>query len=1002
MAPTQTAFLQRVRLTSNPQAHPASMVVRGNARFTVLTVRLLRLEWSPTADFTNFATFAFPNRWVDQPPPFTVREDGEQLVIDTGALTLTYRLRSGPFTADNLSISFRDSDETRTWCPGQPETGNLRGTRRTLDFTGGDVPLEPGLVSRDGWALYDDSAGVILGSDDGWVAARPPQSIQDWYFFGYGHAYTAALSEYTRFGGAAPLIPRYALGIWWSRFWPYSAADLEQLVAEFADHALPLDVLVVDMDWHLPGHWTGYTWNHDLFPDPEAFLAAMHARGLRVTLNLHPADGVHPHEAAYQAIARALGMADTERAPIPFHITDRRFAEQYFALLHHPLEEQGVDFWWLDWQQGESSEIAGLDPLLWLNHLHYADARRRGQRPLIFSRWGGLGNHRYPIGFSGDTFGGWPTLAALPYFTATAANVGFGWWSHDIGGHFGAVDPELFTRWVQFGAVSPCLRLHAVKHLLAERRPWAFPAHALAAIRKAFELRYRLVPYLYTMARHTHERGVALCRPMYYACPEQEAAYHAGEQYQLGDDLLAAPITAPADPDTGSATKDVWIPPGTWYRFDTAAAFEGPCWIRIGGDLDTIPLFARSGAVVPLARPALHLEDVPSDWLEIQIFPGSDGTFRLYEDDGSSEAYLRGEYEWTPLSYRAEGTAQAAVQLGPVEGYCPALPATRAYRVTFVAADRPAQVVGESGEPLAWSFDEEERHLHVTLPARSKHEAAAVVVHWPATGRTDGRALARPSNTLPFAHVIPYTASDEARQQLARVILVPPYSRTHHAGAWSAEILWREIHHRGMAERRQTVADLATEALLMAPFALPATVEPYHWEVDIRIVTAHASTTATYSGPYVNPPIQRWSLRYEGHERWRVVQADAAARLTITEPFEVHLDAGIAAAVEASASIELAETTSLWCDTWVNGGMAPAIDGHALKTGEPRPTLAGRAIQWPVTRFGPVTLTAGKHSITVHLVAPAASPWLFGVLLLDATEAPLTRCAYVVDPRHVT
>ena len=724
-------FFQRIRLPGNPSAHTDSVVVRGNTRFTVLTERLLRLEWSPTGEFTDFATFAFPNRSLDRPPPFAVREDGTHLWIETPSLTLTYRLHSGAFTPENLAISFFVGNEIRTWRPGQPNSGNLGGTRRTLDFTSGDAPLEPGLCSRDGWSLFDDSSGVVIHPEDGWVSARPPQSEQDWYFFGYGHAYTDALAEYRLFGGAVPLIPRYVLGVWWSRFWPYSASDLEQLVNDFAEHDMPLDVLVVDMDWHLPGHWTGYTWNHDLFPDPPTFLQRMHERGLRITLNLHPADGIHPHEAAYEEMALALGKPRSDRTPIPFRITDRQFAEAYFASLHHPLEAQGVDFWWIDWQQGEQSEIAGLDPLLWLNHLHFADAGRRGLRPLIFSRWGGLGNHRYPIGFSGDTFGGWATLAAMPHFTATAANVGFGWWSHDIGGHFSEVEGEIFTRWIQFGALSPCLRLHSAKRPVSERRPWAFPRER-NAIRHAFDLRYELVPYLYTMARHTHERGVSLCRPMYYAYPEHESAYHARGQYQLGDDLLAAPITEPANPETGLATKDVWIPPGTWYRFDTGAAFAGPRWVRIRGDLETIPLLARAGAIVPTAVHALHLADVPSDWLDIRVFPGGNGAFRLYEDDGISPVYQGGEYEWTSFSYVATGSTTGVLRIDPVEGYCPTLPSSRGYTVTFIGVGLPDGVVDESGEPLPWSFDQETRHVQVTLTARPKDTVRAVTVHWTA------------------------------------------------------------------------------------------------------------------------------------------------------------------------------------------------------------------------------------------------------------------------------
>ena len=992
-----SAFLQRVRLPGNPQARPESVVVRGNVRFTVLTARMLRLEWSPSGVFTDFATFAFPNRRLDQPAPFEVRDDGEHLWIETGALTLSYRLNSGAFTPENLAISFRVDGETRTWRPGQRDTGNLGGTRRTLDFTGGDVPLEPGLVSRDGWVLFDDSAGVVLQPADGWVGARPPQSEQDWYFFGYGQAYTDALADYTQLSGAAPLIPRYVLGVWWSRFWPYRAADLEQLVSDFADHALPLDVLVVDMDWHLPGHWTGYTWNRDLFPDPVGFLAAMHARGLRVTLNLHPADGVHPHESAYHEMATALELPAAAGAPIPFRITDRRFAEHYFALLHHPLEEQGVDFWWVDWQQGEHSEIAGVDPLLWLNHLHFADARRRGQRPLLFSRWGGLGNHRYPIGFSGDTYGGWATLASMPHFTATAANVGFGWWSHDIGGHFGAVDPELFTRWIQFGVLSPCVRLHAGKHVLAERRPWAFPPPALDAIRTAFELRYALVPYLYTMARHTHERGVALCRPMYYAYPEHASAYHARGQYQLGDDLLAAPIAEPADARTGLVTKDVWLPPGTWYRFDTGEALVGPRWVRISADLATILLFARAGAIVPTARPALHLADVPHDWLDIRVFPGGDGAFRLYEDDGLSEAYLRGEYEWTAFTCTADGSGRRVLRIEPVEGRCPALPATRAYRVTFVGVDRPAQVVDERGAPLSWDFDSATRSMQVTLPARRKDEAVAVAVQWPAETSEAALASARAAGMPPFAHVIAYTASNEARRQLARLILVPPYGPDQEPRSCDADIRWRDLHQTSVTELRQRVPAFQAEIMLTAPFTLVPPPQPQQWEVEVRFAAGDERVTTTIKGPVVNPPIQRWRLRYAGQARWSVVQADAAARLTITEPYEVQLDPHQSSAAEASATIELAEATSIWFDTWTTGGLSLGIDEKVLEGGEPRPALAGLTRQWEVLRFGPVMLSAGKHTITARLSAPEAAPWVFGVLLVDDAGAPLVRCTQIVD-----
>ncbi|MGD9405966.1 MAG: glycoside hydrolase family 31 protein, partial [Anaerolineae bacterium] len=404
-----TDLFERLRFGGQPVANPASVVVEGNARFTILTSRLLRLEWSSTGAFEDRGSYAFPTRYAAA-PSFDVESRDDVLVIDAGALTLRRVRGSGRFTATNLSITFSAGDRPVTWTPGMPNPQNLRGTRRTLDVCEGDAALDQGLLSRAGWSLFDDSQAVLFNPEDGWVMPPRAHKVQDWYFFAYGHDYKGALAEYAQFGGPVPLIPRYVLGAWWSRYWAYSDQDLRELVGGFEQHDLPLDVLVVDMDWHTPHSWTGYTWNRELFPDPPAFLRWVHDRGLRVALNLHPAQGVQPFEEVYARFAEAMGVDPSSAEPIPFRITDKRFVKHYFELLHHPLEDDGVDFWWMDWQQGETSEMAGLDPLPWINHLHFADSARRGLRPIVYSRWGGLGNHRYPPGFSGDTWVGWDAL----------------------------------------------------------------------------------------------------------------------------------------------------------------------------------------------------------------------------------------------------------------------------------------------------------------------------------------------------------------------------------------------------------------------------------------------------------------------------------------------------------------------------------------------------------------------------------------------------------------
>src|SRR5919202_57556 len=262
-------------MPGDPVAEPAAQVRVDRARFTVLTDRLLRLEWAPDGTFEDRGTYAFPNRRAAV-PPFSVRTEDGATAIDTGALVLRHAPDGRPLHAGNTCIEVTGSVRAR-WAPGMRDLGNLGGARRTVDGCRGDAALEAGLASRGGWALVDDSAGFLFTADGDWVEARREHAdLLDWYFFGHGHDYAGAVADYTRFGGRVPLIPRWVLGAWWSRYWPYSADDVRALVGEFRARDRPLDVFVLDMDWHTTDSWTGYSWNCELFPDPRGFLDWLH------------------------------------------------------------------------------------------------------------------------------------------------------------------------------------------------------------------------------------------------------------------------------------------------------------------------------------------------------------------------------------------------------------------------------------------------------------------------------------------------------------------------------------------------------------------------------------------------------------------------------------------------------------------------------------------------------------------------------------------------------
>ncbi len=674
---------QQFTLDLSPAANPKAVIVAGQARFTVLTERLIRLEYDPSGVFEDRASQTMWYR--EQPlPEFDVLNTDTQVVIETGALVLAYECGKA-FSRDSLSIAIKATDTV--WHPGDVDTANLKGTTRTLDLIHGHAALNDGLISRSGWALLDDSQTFLL-NEQTFLEARVGQGV-DWYFFAYGHDYKAGLRDYCAVSGAVPMVPRWILGNWWSRFWAYTQAELTALINDAEAHGIPLSVCIIDMDWHVTktgnrsSGWTGYTWNRELFPDPEGFIRFLHAKGLHTAMNLHPAEGVHPHEEQYPEMARRMGIDPASGQPIAFDITDPTFVNAYFEVLHHPYEALGVDFWWIDWQQGQSCKIDQLDPLWLINHLHFLDAGRNlSKRPFIFSRWGNEGHQRYPIGFSGDSYMTWETLRYEAYMTPTASNVAYGWWSHDIGGHIsGTGDSELFARWVQFGVFSPILRIHTTKGYFYDQRPWAFAdAEVRAVLRDALQLRHALIPYLYTMAWRAHRDALPVLLPMYYDYPEAEAAYHCPGQYLFGTELIAAPFTAPADPETGLSRQVVWLPEGDWYNALTGEYYAGGGWHALYGLLKDIPLFAKAGVIVPLGAPTgWGGIDNPAE-LHLHVYAGANGAFTLYEDDGDSREYQQGRHCLTRIMQTWAGQT-LDLTIDPAEGDTALIPAARSITV---------------------------------------------------------------------------------------------------------------------------------------------------------------------------------------------------------------------------------------------------------------------------------------------------------------------------------
>ena len=702
-----------------PMAMRENMVSGENYRFTVLTPNLLRLEYSPDGVFEDRASqVAF---YRDFPrSTFTHSVEDGVLTLQTEALQLRYKLGEA-FAEDTLSVKLL-VEPASVWHFGE-DFEDLGGTARTLDEVDGACPTGQGVCSRNGFSVVDDSESLLLGGD-GWIELRQ-EGARDYYFFGYGLDYIGAVQALYRLTGVPPLLPAYALGNWWSRYYAYTQQEYLDLMDRFRQENIPLTVGVVDMDWHitqipeemkmdadtrLTSGWTGYSWNKELFPDYKAFLKELHKRGIKTSLNLHPAVGTCCHEDMYEQMAIANGIDPATKQRVPLNLLSKKHMETYFDILHHPYEADGVDFWWMDWQQGtdywwihEANKPGEyqdprerMDPLWMLNHLHILDISRNGKRPMFFSRYSGPGSQRYPVGFSGDTVVTWDSLKFQPEFTATASNIGYCWWSHDIGGHYSGVqDDALYIRWLQYGVFSPINRLHSSNDKMMFKEPWKFPAHIAAIAGDWLRLRHRLFPYIYTMNYRTHTRLLPLVQPMYYSHPKCHEAYKVPTQFWFGSELMVSPVVEPNDPESNLGRADLWLPKGSWFDFFTGLHYGSKKGRRLEvfRELSDMPVFAKAGAIVPMACYARGENALSNaDELEVLVFPGADNTFTLYEDAGDGSDYAHGSFVETEMSL--SWGEQAVFTVGPARGELSLIPGRRKWRIGLRGFHKDALVTG--------------------------------------------------------------------------------------------------------------------------------------------------------------------------------------------------------------------------------------------------------------------------------------------------------------------
>ena len=641
-----------------------------NYRITVLTERLIRLEYNENQMFEDYPTELVWYRNFPK-PDFVVKESNKILNITTKYFELTYvkekKFGSNKLTPlKNLKIQLLNTD--KIWYYGHPEVRNYEASAFNIDDTK-EKRFKKSLYSLDGFVSIDDSKTSLI-LENGSFKKRDNAGV-DIYVFLYDKDFYYCLNDYFMLTGYPPLIPRYALGNWWDKKEFYNEFGIVHLLKKFEDYNIPLSLFTLNK-WQRENNFEF----SEFYKDPKAVINYLKTKNVKFGLSIENPKLFKPNTKSFDKLKEYL--YPDKNGNIPLNVFDAKTIDAFLKLIIHPLTNIGVDYFSLN-----SFDTNDLERLSILKHyLYYDGFRFENKRPLISAYNYVTAPHRYPILYAGKSTVGWDTLKKIPSFNASASNSGVSFWSHDVGGTSGGVeDQELFIRSVQLGVFSPIMRLGSDDGKYYKREPWKWGLKPRKITIDFLNLRHKLIPYLYTEAYKYFKYGKPLIEPIYYKYPGMYDDELYKDQYYFGSTFLVSPITTKKDYLMNRVIQKFYIPEGTWYGFFTGKQFKGnKKYISFYRDHE-YPVFVKAGAIIPMTLKGTNDTSSPFK-TELQIFPGASNTYSIYEDDGESNAYLKGDYLITNVEFIYEKDNYKLTIL-PVEGKVGVAPSKRSYKIRF-------------------------------------------------------------------------------------------------------------------------------------------------------------------------------------------------------------------------------------------------------------------------------------------------------------------------------
>jgi len=719
----------------------------GTLKLQVCTDSIIRVRYSATATFSDRPDYVITKtRWPET--KWTMQSTDDAVTLTTSRLAVTVTRKDGGITYRDLEGKQLLQEATRKLTPvkvngedtyraesfiniygsrealyglGQHQAGvwNYRGESVDIsqDNTNIAVPL---LLSSQGYGLYwnNDSRSRFNNRFANYMYITSEVADNIDYFFFYGPDFDRIIAAYRELTGQAPMFGKWAYGFWQCKNRYKSQEEILEIAKKYRDLHIPVDNIVQDWFW-----WNRkgeHVFNTN-YPDPKGMIDQLHAENFHLMISVWPF--FEPGSAVYDEMEKRGWFVDKFKfAKPPYHTngmavydaTNPEARKYYWQLMDKALFNIGVDAWWLDTTEpetegqeenillghklaaGSGDRYVNIYPLMTTGAVY--DGQRSAsdkKRVFILSRSAFAGDQRYGVtAWSGDINSDFFSFRRQIPAGLNFALSGIPYWTTDIGG-FVSGDPgdpayrELFIRWFQYGTFNPILRVHGTRKT-NQNELWSYGPDAQKILVSFDRLRYRMLPYIYSLAWKTTSESYTPMRPLVMDFRTDVRAQNIGDQFMYGPAFLVSPVTEP-----DATTRRLYLPQAKWYDFWTGSTIGGGKTIDASAPLDRLPLYIRAGSILPLGPDEEWSTEKPADPIELRIYRGADADFTLYEDENDTYNYENGAYATIPLHW---DEAKQTLTIGDRKGQFPGMKESRTFQVVF-AGEHHGAGINPEGRP---------------------------------------------------------------------------------------------------------------------------------------------------------------------------------------------------------------------------------------------------------------------------------------------------------------